>query len=55
MPPPPRVFPVADQLKQVEPVESLPGGWVVSVEIPDARTYYALERQGNYSVKAVIP
>jgi hypothetical protein len=51
---PPRVFPVADQYKQVEPVERLPGGWTLSVEIPDARAYYELEEAGNYSVKAVI-
>jgi hypothetical protein len=56
--PPPKVFPVQGQLKQVEPVEKLYGGaspWVLSVEIPDARAYYPLTKAGNYSVKAVIP
>jgi hypothetical protein len=56
--PPPIVIPVQDQLKQVEPVESLAGSqapWVLSVEVPDAHAYYTLTKAGNYSVKALIP
>lgn len=53
--PPPRVLPVQDQLKQVEVVEKLARGWVLSVEIPDAHAYYTITKAGKYSVKAVIP
>lgn len=59
-PPPPPVIPVEDsngvaQLVQVEPVETIPNGWILTVTLPDAHAYYTLSKAGRYSVKAVIP
>lgn len=55
-PPPPQVLPVPvlDQSLQVEPVETLPGQWVLSTTIPNAHVYYILGKTGVYSVKATI-
>lgn len=52
---PPKVIVVNGELIQVEGVETLANGWVLSVEIPDAHTYYTLTKGGRYSVKAIIP
>jgi hypothetical protein len=52
--PPPPVIPVGDQLPQVEPVERLPGNWILSTTLPNAHAYYTLSKPGNYSVKATI-
>jgi hypothetical protein len=59
-PPPPPVIPVEVvpgrvELLQVEPVEKVNAGWVLTVSLPNAHAYYALLKPGNYSVKAVIP
>jgi len=54
-PPPPMVIPVEGNLVQVEPVDSIDGGWTLSITIPDAHTYYSLTKAGRYSVKAMIP
>lgn len=52
---PPKVIVVSGELIQVEGVETLANGWVLSIEIPDAHTYYTLTKAGRYSVKAIIP
>jgi hypothetical protein len=54
-PPPPLVRLIDGVLVQVEEVEILPGGFVVSVTVPDARDFYTLTKGGRYSVKATIP
>jgi hypothetical protein len=54
-PEPPRRDPSSGE--QVEPVEILGSGWILTVGLPDpidARDYYSLSRAGKYSVKAVI-
>ncbi len=52
---PPPIIWVQDEPKQAEPVETLPGNWTLSVDIPKAQTYYNLPKYGEYSVKAAIP
>jgi hypothetical protein len=60
-PPPPLVIPLdtnddgVAELVQVEPVETIANGWLLTVTLPDAHAYYTLSKAGNYSVKAVIP
>jgi hypothetical protein len=58
--PPPPVIPVEVvpgrvELLQVEPVEKVNRGWVLTVTLPNVHAYYKLSKPGNYSVKAVIP
>jgi hypothetical protein len=56
-PGPARVFvlPSGELASNLDPVEKVEGGWVVSLNIPNARDYYRLLKGGNYSVKAMIP
>jgi hypothetical protein len=52
-PPPPIVF-VEDRYFQVEPVDTIPATWILTIDIPNAHAYYDLLKPGNYSVKAII-
>jgi len=56
-PPPPRVFvlPSGELAPNLDPVEELEAGWVLSLNIPNALVYYQLSKGGDYSVKAMIP
>jgi hypothetical protein len=56
-PPPPivLVLPTGELVPNLEPVEKVDAGWVLSINIPDAHNYYLLSKGGGYSVKAMIP
>jgi hypothetical protein len=45
---------IAGVLMQVEPVEKIDKGWILTKNIPDAHAYYKLDSDGIWSVKAII-
>jgi hypothetical protein len=55
-PPPAKVCvsPGGQLMSNLEPVETVEAGWVLSITIPNAHDYYLLSKGGSYSVKAVI-
>jgi hypothetical protein len=56
-PPPPivLVLPTGELVPNLEPVEKVEAGWVMSINISDAHNYYLLSKGGSYSVKSLIP
>jgi hypothetical protein len=59
-PGPPQVLLVDDPLRgevllQVEEVEILPGNFIVTNTVPNARDFYSLTKGGRYTVTATIP
>ena len=56
-PPPPIAFllPSGELVPNLEPVEKVEAGWVLSINISNALNYYRLSKGGSYSVKAMIP
>jgi hypothetical protein len=53
--PPPQTIMDNDELIQVESVESLGAGWVLSITIPDGHAFYTLSKPGYYKVQAIVP
>lgn len=54
-PGPPRIKSIGGQMVQVEFVEVLVAGWVLTMDPFNALGFYELNRTGRYSVKAIIP
>jgi len=53
--PPPQTVLVDGFLVQVDPLETLPATFVLTVTIPDARRFYTLPSPGDYTVTASVP
>ena len=54
-PDPPQIIDIGGVLTQVEPVELIDNGWILTLTLNNAHDSYSLSKAGRYSVTEIIP